>query len=145
MFYRLKSYGFTAQHSLTNEKLSEFENANAFGKCVNPHGHDYMLRVCVSGKPNPTTNKLLVEHKFDEIVQKVLEGYDYKVINELESFRDKIPTSEVIVETLWSEIEPKIEALSKNCQWCGDSVQLYSLELRETSRNSFMYFGPEKL
>jgi len=41
---------FNAAHQLRNPDLSDDENQDLFGKCVNLHGHNYVLDVVVAGK-----------------------------------------------------------------------------------------------
>ena len=44
-----KVYSFSAAHRLHNEKFSDEENREIFGKCNNPngHGHDYSLELTI--------------------------------------------------------------------------------------------------
>jgi 6-pyruvoyltetrahydropterin/6-carboxytetrahydropterin synthase len=47
-----KIYSFSAAHRLHNDKFTEKENKEIFGKCNNPngHGHDYSLELTLGGE-----------------------------------------------------------------------------------------------
>ena len=40
---------FNAAHQLRDPNLTEDENRRLYGKCVNQHGHNYVLEVTVGG------------------------------------------------------------------------------------------------
>ena len=44
-----RSYHFSAAHQLSNPALSDEENAELYGQCFRPHGHNYYLEVTVAG------------------------------------------------------------------------------------------------
>ena len=52
MYYFSEKFEFAATHTLWNEKLSEEENFDAFGKCANPagHGHNYIVEVTAANE-----------------------------------------------------------------------------------------------
>ena len=47
-----KQYKFCAAHKYWNDKWSEKENQDIFGKDVNIHGHNYLLDITISGPIN---------------------------------------------------------------------------------------------
>ena len=140
MIYQTRTFRFNAQHQLSNPELSDEENRLIFGKCINPHGHDYVLQVTIKGWLNKTSNKLLIERAFHNRVQNIVEKFDYYTINELDEFKGKVATTEEIIKVIFDKIDPVIEKLGKN-EYAGDDVCLVSLELQETNRNKFLYFG----
>ncbi|MET1160098.1 MAG: 6-carboxytetrahydropterin synthase [Thermoprotei archaeon] len=50
------------------------------GKCESLHGHTYRLSVEVEGEINPDTGMVIDFTKLKEIVKKVIEEYDHKII-----------------------------------------------------------------
>jgi 6-pyruvoyltetrahydropterin/6-carboxytetrahydropterin synthase len=46
---------FNAAHQLYDPDLSDDENRRLFGKCVNLHGHNYVLEVVVAGEVDHAT------------------------------------------------------------------------------------------
>ena len=49
MVYYSEKFEFAAAHKLWNEKFSEKQNIDVFGKCANPtgHGHNYIVEITV--------------------------------------------------------------------------------------------------
>lgn len=41
---------FSSAHFLSMEEISEKDNIKIYGKCCNLHGHNYKLKVTISGK-----------------------------------------------------------------------------------------------
>ena len=139
--YHTKVFNFNAQHSLYSTALSASDNHRVFGKCVMPHGHDYTLKVTISGAPNERTNKLLIENKFEKGIEDLLTRFDYSDINSLPEFSRKRPaTTENIVKVLYDHIRVIIGKLQRS-EYAGDDVELAFLELQETNKNRFLYFG----
>ena len=104
---------FNAAHRLFNPAWDFEKNVAVFGKCNNEyyHGHNYELIVRLTGTPNPDTGfvydmKLLS----DLISEHVLEKFDHKNLNEqLEEFKDLIPTAENISIVIYNILRPLIE------------------------------------
>ena len=141
--YHTKTFTFNAQHSLKSAALSKQDNQLAYGKCMRPHGHDYTLKVTICGSPNKRTNKLLIEHKFEEGITQLLERFDYNDLNTLPEFSSwRMPTTENIIKVLYDHISVIIAKLADD-KFSSKNVRLAFLELQETNRNRFLYFGEE--
>ena len=134
-----RSYTFDAAHRTVNASLSDEENKKLYGKCFNLHGHTYTLDVTIRGKVNPQTAQIVSPHKMDESVEKVLDQFDYKVLNHLE-FIDN-PTTENLVQKLWELLSEQLitDKIIKNI--FQPTNRLFKLRLRETGRNFFEYYG----
>lgn len=126
-------YEFAASHRLHCADLSAAKNVELFGKCNNPagHGHNYIVEVTVSGKPDATTGMVADIEKLDRIVEiEVLDRYDHKHLNEdIEEFRGRNPTTEVLTKTIYDRLKSKL------------TPQLEKVTVRETARNIFEYSG----
>ena len=100
-----------------------------FGKCNNPagHGHNYILEVTVKGDLNPETGMSVDIEALDRTVNaRVVDRYDHHHLNvDLPEFADKVPTSEVIVEQIWKELDGKVPGT------------LQRVRLLETARSAF--------
>ena len=59
---------FNAAHQLRNPRLSDDENRRLFGKCVNLHGHNYVLDVVVAGKIDDASGYVLDLKQLSEII-----------------------------------------------------------------------------
>ena len=124
-----RSYEFAASHRLHSPHMTEAENLEAYGKCWNPggHGHNYVLEVSVRGEPDPRSGMIVDLGELDRIVEeRVVDRYDHKNLNlDLPEFAEKIPTTEVVVQEIWSRLDGALPA------------ELVRVKLWETARNAF--------
>ena len=128
-----RRYRFAASHRLHSERLSEEENARIYGKCNNPHGHghNYVVEISLSGKIDSATGMIANLVDLDKFVQRqILEDFDHRSLNEeVEAFRDKVPTT----ENLCVEIYRRMKAFPL--------AKLERVRVEETGNNSFEYVG----
>lgn len=92
-------FHFSSAHFYNQPAWSEQKNKSEFGLCYSKygHGHNYKLIVEASGD----AKKLRTE------IQKVVALLDHKNLNhEVEYFKNKIPTSEVIVQFFEKKLTP---------------------------------------
>ncbi|MCP5063020.1 MAG: 6-carboxytetrahydropterin synthase [Ignavibacteriae bacterium] len=134
MIYVTRRQVFSASHKLHNDKLSEEENQEIFGKCNNPygHGHNYTLEVVVAGEIDPKTGYVIDLKELKQIIIKnVIAKVDHKHFNyEVDFMQGIIPTSENITIGIWEQLVDKIP-----------SGKLYSIKLYETENNFIEYKG----
>lgn len=134
MLYVTRREVFSASHRLFNEKLTDEENDQIFGKCNSPngHGHNYVLEVVVAGDVDPKTGyvidlKLLKKIIIEQVIKKV----DHTNLNlDVDFLKNKIPTAENIAIGIWNELVDKIPA-----------GRLYSVKIFETENNYAEYKG----
>lgn len=129
-----KRFEFSSAHRYWNPEWSAERNLEVFGKCTNPHGHghNYVLETTVAGAVDPVTGMVINVAELKRIVGEVLEGFDHKHLNEdTPYFRDRQPTTENIVQVLWTLIAPRLPA----------SVRLHRLRLYETATIFADYYG----
>jgi len=128
-----RRYSFAASHRLHSPRLGEEENWRTYGKCNNPygHGHNYVVKVTVSGPVEASTGMVADLGELDRYVEReVLETFDHKYLNEeVAAFRDRVPTT----ENLCIEIYNRLQAFP--------GARLERVRLEETSLNSFEYAG----
>lgn len=101
---------FSASHLYHNPSLSAEENKRVFGKCNNPHGHNYSLEVTVAGEPDPVTGMVLDLKELKEILEReITQRMDHRFLNyEVAELRGQIPTCENIARMIWNLLDPKI-------------------------------------
>lgn len=131
-----KRFEFSAAHRYWNAQWSEAKNLEVFGKCTNQygHGHNYVLEATVAGAVDPATGMVINVTDLKQIVGAVLTGFDHKHLNEdTPYFRERIPTTENIVQVLWELIAPGLPA----------DVRLHRLRLYETPTIFADYYGGE--
>lgn len=75
------------------------------GKCENLHGHNWKVRVCVSGNKLDKTGMLLDFTDMKKHLKQVISYLDHKLLNEIEPF-DKInPTAENIAAFIFEKMK----------------------------------------
>jgi 6-pyruvoyltetrahydropterin/6-carboxytetrahydropterin synthase len=128
-----RSYGFSASHRLHSEQLTEDENRALYGKCNNPfgHGHDYVLRVTVSGPVSDAWGRVICPGELDRFVQqRVIDVFDHRDMNTDVPGFEGVPTT----ENLATDIERR---LRRDWEDSFASVALERIWLQETPRNTF--------
>jgi len=117
MYYLTRLVEFEASHRYWNPEFSLAENHRTFGKCVSPygHGHNYVLRVTLTGHNDPRTGMVLNVKELDRILKEVSSEFDHKFINaDHPSFHARIPTTENLASYMRDRIETKLHAEQGN-------------------------------
>ncbi len=131
MVYYSEKFEFAAAHKLWNEKFTEKENIDVFGRCANPagHGHNYIVEVMVKY----THNHSLKTGEFEKIVDDVLiKTVDHKNLNEdLQDFQKITPTVENIAVFAWNKLVSKFDS----------PVSLHCVTVWETDKTFSSYYG----
>ena len=137
MHYVTRRETFNAAHKLSLADWSDERNREVFGKCanVNWHGHNYDLRVTVSGTPDPVTGFVMDAKQLSVIVkQHVVDRLDHSNLNlDIDWFRDRLPTTENLVTAIWERLRGPIADAGGN---------LYRVRLFETENIYADYYGP---
>jgi 6-pyruvoyltetrahydropterin/6-carboxytetrahydropterin synthase len=101
---------FNAAHQLYDPDLSDDENRRLFGKCVNMHGHNYVLEVVVAGEVDQVTGYVL-DLKFlsDVIRRQVIREVDHRNLNtDVAWLKGRIPTAENLAQAFWERLQPEL-------------------------------------
>ena len=124
-------FHFNAMHNMTPEKEE--------GK----HTHSFLVILCMEIE----TMDLEAQNRCEKELRQYLEQYSGKYLNDMEAFRDQIPTSEVICEKLYYDTE-KIAAAHgmKQIQIeVGDSpVALFAMGKQLLLGNSYRPISDEQ-
>jgi len=126
-----RRYRFSASHRLHNPAMSDAENRSTYGKCNNPHGHghNYALEVTVSGPVDESTGMVCNLVDLDGFVQQeILARFDLQNLNMLEEFRQSVPTTEHLGQTIY-------EILQRGFR----RAHLERVRIEETMMNSFEF------
>lgn len=126
-----RRYRFPAAHVLAQPAFSREENDRIFGKCANPagHGHDYEVEVSVTGPVDEETGQIIAPHTLDEIFDDVVVSrYAHTLLNDVEPFRDVVPTAENIAAALFEALRDAVAHRSP--------ARLAHVRVVETPRNS---------
>jgi 6-pyruvoyltetrahydropterin/6-carboxytetrahydropterin synthase len=84
---------FAAAHNLRGYK----------GECEDLHGHNYKVRVTVSGKELDSTGLLCDFVRLKQAIQGVIRSLDHKYLNELPPFDALNPSAENIARYIYDE------------------------------------------
>ena len=111
-------YQIIAGHELKRLDWSKEKNQDVFGKCANPHGHDYKIELHLTGHLHPETGLLINGYDVDAIVAPFFEkNFDHKFLNsDVEFFKTHQPTAEWIAVWLFDSFQnvfPKHVQLKK--------------------------------
>ncbi len=102
--------GFNAAHQLSDPGLSEAENLRIYGKCVNLHGHNYVLEVVVTGAIDPASGYLMdLKRLKDVMIEQIIQHVDHRNLNtDVPWLRDRIPTAENLALAFWERLRPHL-------------------------------------
>jgi 6-pyruvoyltetrahydropterin/6-carboxytetrahydropterin synthase len=117
---------FNAAHQLRDPGLSEAENQRLYGKCVNLHGHNYVLEVVVAGEIDQTTGYVVDLKQLSDVMSKrILEDVDHHNLNtDIPWLEGLMPTAENLALAFWERIRSELPAGS-----------LRSVRVCETDKN----------
>ncbi|MBZ5701391.1 MAG: 6-carboxytetrahydropterin synthase QueD [Acidobacteriia bacterium] len=89
---------FSAGHALRGYK----------GKCENPHGHNYRVRITVEGPELDSIGLLIDFVHLKAAIRDVIRVLDHQFINDLEPFRTVNPSAENMAKYFYDEIAGKL-------------------------------------
>jgi 6-pyruvoyltetrahydropterin/6-carboxytetrahydropterin synthase len=97
---------FNAAHQLLDPGLSDEQNRRLFGKCVNLHGHNYVLDVVVAGKIDDATGFVLDLKQLSAIMgRQIIQDVDHRNLNtDVPWLEGLIPTAENLAVTFWERL-----------------------------------------
>jgi GTP cyclohydrolase IA len=123
---------FNAAHRLCNPALSDAENRRLFGKCVNMHGHNYIVEVVVVGDVNPPTGYVMDLKRLSDLIgREIVDQVDHRVLNtDVPWLAGCNPTAENLARAFWARLEPHVPDGS-----------LHSVKVWETDKNWAEYKG----
>jgi len=90
---------FAAGHYLRNYK----------GKCENPHGHNYKVRVTLAGKDLDKAGLLLDFKDLREVMKHVIERLDHQMINDIAPFTELNPSAENIAWYICEKLQAGLD------------------------------------
>ncbi len=84
---------FAAGHYLRNYR----------GKCENPHGHNYKVRITLQGKELDKAGLLLDFKELKHVMKPVIDRLDHRMINEITPFTELNPSAENLARYFFDE------------------------------------------
>jgi 6-pyruvoyltetrahydropterin/6-carboxytetrahydropterin synthase len=100
---------FNAAHQLRDPRLSDEENRRLFGKCVNLHGHNYVLDVVVTGKIDASGYVWDLKQLSDVMCRLIVQDVDHRNLNtDVPWLEGRIPTAENLAVAFWERLESEL-------------------------------------
>jgi 6-pyruvoyltetrahydropterin/6-carboxytetrahydropterin synthase len=93
---------FAAGHYLRNYK----------GKCENPHGHNYKVRITLRGPELDKAGLLLDFKDLKEVMKHVIDRLDHQMLNEIEPFRVLNPSAENLAKYFYDQASARLTSLT---------------------------------
>ena len=115
---------FAAGHYLRNYK----------GKCENPHGHNYRVRITLAGKELDKAGLLLDFKDLREVMKHIIDRLDHQMINDLEPFTTLNPSAENLAQYFYEQTNGKLRDDT------AGRVRVKDVTIWETDETTATYF-----
>jgi len=117
---------FSAGHALRGYK----------GKCENPHGHNYKVRVTLAGQELDKAGLLLDFKDLKEVMKHIIDRLDHQMINELEPFTVLNPSAENLAKYFYDESNTRLQRVTNG------RVRIKDVTVFETDVTTAKYSEP---
>jgi 6-pyruvoyltetrahydropterin/6-carboxytetrahydropterin synthase len=81
------------------------------GKCENPHGHNYRVRVTLEGPQLDSIGLLCDFTQLKQVMREIIGGLDHQFMNDLEPFRTVNPSAENMAKYFYEQISKQLKDL----------------------------------
>jgi 6-pyruvoyltetrahydropterin/6-carboxytetrahydropterin synthase len=108
--------GFSSGHYLRNYK----------GKCENPHGHNYKVRVTLAGSELDEAGK--------QVLRPVIDRIDHMMLNDLEPFTVLNPSAENIAKYFYDQTSEQLAGMT------AGRVRIKDCTIWETDTTTATYY-----
>ena len=124
MFEVTVDAGFSSGHYLRNYH----------GKCENPHGHNYKVRVTLRGAALDHSGLLLDFKELKNVLRPVIEYLDHRMINDLEPFDVINPSAENLAKYFFDETNRQLAGMTEG------RVHVKDCTIYETDTSAATYY-----
>jgi len=104
------------------------------GKCENPHGHNYKVRVTLAGEELDSLGLLYDFKDLKAVMNEVIDRFDHQFLNDIEPFRQQNPSAENMARYFYQEIGQRLRAMSDG------RILVKRVKLWETDTTTATYF-----
>ncbi|MHB1674453.1 MAG: 6-carboxytetrahydropterin synthase QueD [Acidobacteriaceae bacterium] len=95
--------GFSAGHYLRNYR----------GKCENPHGHNYKVRITLRGRELDVAGLLLDFKQLKQVMRPVIDRLDHQMINDIAPFIERNPSAENLAHYFFDETNVQLREMTE--------------------------------
>jgi 6-pyruvoyltetrahydropterin/6-carboxytetrahydropterin synthase len=104
------------------------------GKCENPHGHNYKVRITLAGESLDHIGLLYDFKDLKGVMNEVIDYLDHQFLNDIEPFRNMNPSAENMAKYFYDEISRRLQAATNG------RVRVVRVKLWETDTTTATYF-----
>jgi 6-pyruvoyltetrahydropterin/6-carboxytetrahydropterin synthase len=115
---------FAAGHYLRNYK----------GKCENPHGHNYKVRVTLQGRELDQAGLLLDFKDLKTVMKPTIDRLDHQMMNDIEPFKTLNPSAENLAKYFFDETNTRLKSTTSG------RVSVKVVTIWETDTTTATYF-----
>ena len=124
MFEVTVERGFSSGHYLRNYK----------GKCENPHGHNYKVRITLRGEALDHAGLLLDFRDLKQVMRPVIDRLDHQMINDIGPFTAINPSAENLAKYFYEETNRQLAEMT------GGRVRVKDCTIYETDTTTATYY-----
>ena len=105
-----------------------------YGKCENPHGHNYRVLVTLAGAELESNGLLLDFKRLKDVLKPTVEYLDHHMINELEPFTTVNPSAENLAKYFFDATASQLHTMTQG------RVRVKDCTVYETDTSSAKYY-----
>jgi 6-pyruvoyltetrahydropterin/6-carboxytetrahydropterin synthase len=107
---------------------------NYRGKCENPHGHNYKVRVTLAGSELDRAGLLLDFTALKQVMRPIIERFDHAMLNEIEPFIELNPSAENLAKFFYDETNRQVAEMT------AGRVRVKDCTIWETDTTTATYY-----
>jgi 6-pyruvoyltetrahydropterin/6-carboxytetrahydropterin synthase len=104
------------------------------GKCENPHGHNYKVRVRLAGETLDGVGLLYDFKDLKGVMSEIIDRLDHQYLNDVEPFQELNPSAENLARYFYQEANHKLRAATDG------RVRVKDVTVWETDTTTAKYF-----
>ena len=107
---------------------------NYHGRCENPHGHNYKVRITLTGAELDQAGLLLDFKLLKQVMRPVIDRIDHQMLNDLEPFTNVNPSAENIARYFYEQTSQQLTDMTSG------RVRVKDCTIWETDTTSATYY-----
>ncbi|HZR28861.1 MAG TPA: 6-carboxytetrahydropterin synthase QueD [Terriglobales bacterium] len=104
------------------------------GKCENPHGHNYKVRITVTGQQLDGIGLLWDFKDLKSAMNQIIDRLDHQYLNDLEPFQQTNPSAENLAKYFYDETKSRLDQSTQG------RVRIKNVQVWETDTTTATYF-----
>ncbi len=104
------------------------------GKCENPHGHNYKVRIVLAGEDLDRIGLLYDFKDLKGVLNEVIDRLDHQYLNDIDPFRELNPSAENMARYFFRETNARLRAATDG------RVRVKHVKIWETDTTTATYY-----